>query len=116
MTSLRFVGCRVKLKTLDVVFLQVGCALLFAERQASSHGGLRPPASGSFDSHCLRKSPIHATHPPARITSTSNPFIKHCIKLRISSSYRHSFDFVVVVGLTPILSVSFLLFKSSLSK
>ncbi|URE00362.1 SpoU rRNA Methylase family [Musa troglodytarum] len=24
----------------------------------------RSPASGPFDSHCLRKSPIHATHPP----------------------------------------------------
>ncbi|KAL5822057.1 hypothetical protein ACOSQ3_023939 [Xanthoceras sorbifolium] len=36
------------------------------------------------------------------ITSTSNPFVKHCLKLRHSSSYRHSHASVVVVGTTPI--------------
>ncbi|URE00365.1 SpoU rRNA Methylase family [Musa troglodytarum] len=43
---------------------------------------------------------------PARITSASNPFVKHCVKLRLSSSYRRSCGSALVVGLTPILSVS----------
>lgn len=34
------------------------------------------------------------------ITSTSNPFVKHCVKLRQSSSYRHSHGSVLVVGIT----------------
>ncbi|KAF3975322.1 hypothetical protein CMV_001422 [Castanea mollissima] len=36
------------------------------------------------------------------ITSTSNPFVKHCLKLRHNSSYRHSHGSVLVVGATPI--------------
>lgn len=40
------------------------------------------------------------------ITSTSNPFVKHCVKLRISSSYRHEHGSVLVVGSTPIRSDS----------
>lgn len=36
------------------------------------------------------------------ITSTSNPFVKHCVKLRLSSSYRHEHGSVLVVGSTPI--------------
>lgn len=36
------------------------------------------------------------------ITSPSNPFVKHCLKLRHSSSYRHSHASVLVVGTTPI--------------
>ncbi|XP_062143647.1 uncharacterized protein LOC133851314 [Alnus glutinosa] len=36
------------------------------------------------------------------ITSTSNPFVKHCLKLRHSSSYRHSQGSALVVGATPI--------------
>ena len=38
------------------------------------------------------------------ITSTSNPFVKHCVKLRFSSSYRHFHGSVIVVGATPIRS------------
>ncbi|KAL6560860.1 hypothetical protein OROHE_006037 [Orobanche hederae] len=34
------------------------------------------------------------------ITSTSNPFVKHCVKLRQSSSYRHVHGSVLVVGTT----------------
>lgn len=41
------------------------------------------------------------------ITSTSNPFVKHCLKLRHSSSYRRSHGSVLVVGATPIRSVPF---------
>ncbi|XP_074308558.1 uncharacterized protein LOC141643335 isoform X1 [Silene latifolia] len=37
---------------------------------------------------------------PKLITSTSNPFVKHCVKLRQSSSYRHSHGFVLLVGST----------------
>ncbi|GLU20246.1 hypothetical protein SLE2022_364560 [Rubroshorea leprosula] len=36
------------------------------------------------------------------ITSTSNPFVKHCLKLRNSSSYRHAHGSALVVGSTPI--------------
>ncbi|CAA7395778.1 unnamed protein product [Spirodela intermedia] len=36
------------------------------------------------------------------ISSPSNPFVKHCVKLRQSSSYRRSCGMAVVVGLTPI--------------
>lgn len=36
------------------------------------------------------------------ITSPSNPFVKHCLKLRRSSSYRHSHGSALVVGVTPI--------------
>ncbi|PIN05861.1 SpoU rRNA Methylase family protein [Handroanthus impetiginosus] len=36
------------------------------------------------------------------ITSTSNPFVKHCVKLRQNSSYRHSHGLVLVVSSTPI--------------
>ncbi|XP_039062356.1 uncharacterized tRNA/rRNA methyltransferase YsgA-like isoform X1 [Hibiscus syriacus] len=36
------------------------------------------------------------------ITSTSNPFVKHCLKLKNSSSYRHSHASVLVVGTTPL--------------
>lgn len=32
------------------------------------------------------------------ITSTSNPFVKHCVKLQQSSSYRHFHGSVLVVG------------------
>ncbi|XP_031385979.1 uncharacterized protein LOC116199658 isoform X3 [Punica granatum] len=39
---------------------------------------------------------------PKLITSTSNPFVKHCVKLRQSPSYRHSHGSVLVVGTTPI--------------
>lgn len=40
------------------------------------------------------------------ITSTSNPFVKHCVKLGQSSSYRHSHGSVVVVGSTPIREIT----------
>ncbi|KAG5529631.1 hypothetical protein RHGRI_030121 [Rhododendron griersonianum] len=49
--------------------------------------------------------PAAAVHLPSHvksITSTSNPFVKHCVKLRLSSSYRHQHRSVLVVGSTPI--------------
>ena len=36
------------------------------------------------------------------ITSTSNPFVKHCLRLRSNSSYRRSHGSAVVVGATPL--------------
>ncbi|CAH8344949.1 unnamed protein product [Eruca vesicaria subsp. sativa] len=39
------------------------------------------------------------------ITSTSNPFVKHCLKLRQSASYRHAHGSVLVVGAIPIREV-----------
>ncbi|KAF3532544.1 hypothetical protein DY000_02036271 [Brassica cretica] len=39
------------------------------------------------------------------ITSTSNPFVKHCLKLRQSASYRHAHGSVLVVGAIPIMEV-----------
>lgn len=42
------------------------------------------------------------------ITSATNPFVKHCIKLRNDSSYRRSHGSVVVVGSTPIRFVDML--------
>ncbi|KAJ4964363.1 hypothetical protein NE237_024302 [Protea cynaroides] len=36
------------------------------------------------------------------ITSPSNPFVKHCLKLRQSSTYRHFHGSALVVGTTPI--------------
>ncbi|KAJ6412917.1 hypothetical protein OIU84_005867 [Salix udensis] len=36
------------------------------------------------------------------IASTSNPFVKHCLKLQQNSSYRHSHASALVVGSTPI--------------
>ncbi|KAF8411342.1 hypothetical protein HHK36_003889 [Tetracentron sinense] len=40
------------------------------------------------------------------ITSPSNPFVKHCLKLRHSSSYRHSHASALVLGTTPIREIS----------
>ncbi|KAG2409073.1 hypothetical protein LR48_Vigan01g146200 [Vigna angularis] len=39
---------------------------------------------------------------PKLITSASNPFVKHCVKLRNSSSYRRAHASALVVGATPI--------------
>ncbi|XP_029124819.1 uncharacterized protein LOC109819083 isoform X1 [Cajanus cajan] len=39
---------------------------------------------------------------PKLITSASNPFVKHCLKLRNCSSYRRSHASALVVGATPI--------------
>nr|CAD1841785.1 unnamed protein product [Ananas comosus var. bracteatus] len=40
-----------------------------------------------------------------RITSVSNPLVKHCVRLRLSSSYRRSSRSLLLVGLTPILEI-----------
>ncbi|XP_060185331.1 uncharacterized protein LOC132614801 [Lycium barbarum] len=56
------------------------------------------PNSTTHISQKIESLPFHVNS----ITSTSNPFIKHCLKLRQSSSYRHSHASVLVVGSTPI--------------
>ncbi|KAL2498964.1 tRNA/rRNA methyltransferase (SpoU) family protein [Abeliophyllum distichum] len=48
------------------------------------------------------KNRVAVPHHLKTITSTSNLFVKHCLKLRRSSSYRHSHGSVLVVGTTPI--------------
>ncbi|XP_078433258.1 tRNA/rRNA methyltransferase (SpoU) family protein [Wolffia australiana] len=52
------------------------------------------------------KQSLSSTHPSEIISSPANPFIKHCVKLRQSSSYRRSCGFAVVVGLTPIREIA----------
>ncbi|AEE86864.1 putative 23S rRNA (adenosine(1067)-2'-O)-methyltransferase [Arabidopsis thaliana] len=54
------------------------------------------------------KSPANRVSLPSHvnsITSTTNPFVKHCLKLRQSSSYRHAHGSVLVVGTIPIREV-----------
>ncbi|KAL3845114.1 hypothetical protein ACJIZ3_002517 [Penstemon smallii] len=53
-------------------------------------------------SEIASKRALHLPPNVKTITSTSNPFVKHCVKLRQSSSYRHSHGSVLVVGVTPI--------------
>ncbi|KAJ4782806.1 tRNA/rRNA methyltransferase (SpoU) family protein [Rhynchospora pubera] len=45
------------------------------------------------------------THNGKLISSVSNPLVKHCVKLRLCSSYRRSNGSVLIVGLTPILEI-----------
>ncbi|CAH9106209.1 unnamed protein product [Cuscuta europaea] len=59
------------------------------------------PRSFTPKSTALEKTiylPQHVTS----ISSTSNPFVKHCLKLRTRSSYRLLHGLVLVVGRTPI--------------
>ncbi|XP_021728219.1 uncharacterized protein LOC110695273 [Chenopodium quinoa] len=51
-------------------------------------------------SNCLLTESTRSPPTAKSITSTSNPFVKHCVKLRQSSSYRHSHGSVLVVGTT----------------
>lgn len=65
-----------------------------------------------------RQSPVRIPPLPNHvktITSSSNPFVKHCVKLRQSSSYRHSHGSVLLVGSTPIRSWKAFFFSSSSS-
>ncbi|KAI5419340.1 hypothetical protein KIW84_043486 [Lathyrus oleraceus] len=50
----------------------------------------------------LQEEPISYDEKSKLITSASNPFVKHCLKLRNNSSYRHSHGSVILVGATPI--------------
>lgn len=60
------------------------------------------PAHLNHDDGCGGVVKFHLPSHVNSITSTSNPFVKHCLKLRHSSSYRHSHSSALVVGTTPI--------------
>ncbi|KAL6552105.1 hypothetical protein OROGR_008268 [Orobanche gracilis] len=57
------------------------------------------------DSYITSRKRIKLPQNVETITSTSNPFVKHCVKLRQSSSYRHVHGSVIVVGTTTIRSI-----------
>ncbi|XP_022844182.1 uncharacterized protein LOC111367506 [Olea europaea var. sylvestris] len=61
-----------------------------------------PEAYDDEETENASKITVALPHHVKTITSTSNPFVKHCLKLRQSSSYRQSHDSVLVVGTTPI--------------
>ncbi|XP_030548516.1 uncharacterized tRNA/rRNA methyltransferase slr1673 [Rhodamnia argentea] len=77
--------------------------------------GAKPPPTRRDTTHFRKtvRGPVKQTRTPTAtkslvpnnvelLTSTSNPFVKHCVKLRQSSSYRHSHSSALVVGTTPI--------------
>ncbi|KAF5454380.1 hypothetical protein F2P56_024050 [Juglans regia] len=68
--------------------------LMFSIAQIQTH--FKENASDSVDVKLPLPSHVES------ITSASNPFVKHCIKLRHSTSYRHSHGSVLVVGATPV--------------
>ncbi|EYU30920.1 hypothetical protein MIMGU_mgv1a010272mg [Erythranthe guttata] len=61
-----------------------------------------PPYSPANKNKIASKKTITLPPNATTITSTSNPFVKHCVKIRQSSSYRHFYGYVLVVGATPI--------------
>ncbi|KAL9160718.1 hypothetical protein ABFS82_08G218800 [Erythranthe guttata] len=63
---------------------------------------LTPKAHNDNGSKIASKKTITLPPNATTITSTSNPFVKHCVKIRQSSSYRHFYGYVLVVGATPI--------------
>ncbi|KAL7143875.1 hypothetical protein ABFS83_08G220700 [Erythranthe nasuta] len=63
---------------------------------------LSPRAHSDDGSKIASKKTITLPPNATTITSTSNPFVKHCVKIRQSSSYRHFHGYVLVVGATPI--------------
>ncbi|KAF5791175.1 putative 23S rRNA (guanosine(2251)-2'-O)-methyltransferase [Helianthus annuus] len=67
----------------------------------SSQSLTKIPAAGGA-AGCSAATPSILPFHVKSITSTSNPFVKHCVKLRNSTSYRHSHGSVLLVGTTPI--------------
>lgn len=63
-----------------------------------------PPQQQLQHTHPQELRISHNDVKPKLITSASNPFVKHCLKLRNNSSYRRSHGSVLVVGSTPIRS------------
>ncbi|KAK2978745.1 hypothetical protein RJ640_003904 [Escallonia rubra] len=63
---------------------------------------LKAPNACADEDECDINSSLPLPYHVKCITSTSNPFVKHCLKLRHSPSYRHSHGSVLVVGSTPI--------------
>ncbi|KAL2241100.1 uncharacterized protein LOC105178232 [Sesamum indicum] len=75
---------------------------IFQPRITTRKNYHRPEAYDDNDSEIASKKRILLPPNVKTITSTSNPFVKHCVKLRQSSSYRHFHGLVLVVGTTPI--------------
>ncbi|KAL3628095.1 hypothetical protein CASFOL_028197 [Castilleja foliolosa] len=61
-----------------------------------------PKVCDGNDGEIASKKTITLPSNVGTITSTSNQFVKHCVKLRQSSSYRHVHGSVLVVGATTI--------------
>ncbi|KAI4325865.1 hypothetical protein MLD38_031229 [Melastoma candidum] len=59
------------------------------------------PSSGSPTSLPPKEKEVGVDH----ISSVSNPFVKHCVRLRCSSSHRRSHRSLLLVGTTPIREV-----------
>ncbi|CAN6450849.1 unnamed protein product [Victoria cruziana] len=57
-----------------------------------------PPVITQSEAGQGRRPPAHVES----ISSPTNPFVKHCLKLRQSSKYRYTSASAIVVGLTPI--------------
>lgn len=55
-------------------------------------------SDGKTDKNYRVDLPSHVNY----ISSVANPYVKHLVKLRQSTSYRHSVGSVVVVGSTPL--------------
>lgn len=55
-------------------------------------------SDGKTDKNSRVDLPSHVNY----ISSVANPYVKHLVKLRQSTSYRHSVGSVVVVGSTPL--------------
>ncbi|XP_024978426.1 uncharacterized protein LOC112515742 [Cynara cardunculus var. scolymus] len=82
-------------------FPQSSPLFLCKQHLHSSLSLIQPPKSQNGDPKEATPSKILPFHVKS-ITSTSNPFVKHCVKLRNSSSYRHSHGSVLLVGTTPL--------------
>ncbi|XP_071711889.1 uncharacterized protein [Rutidosis leptorrhynchoides] len=72
-----------------------------------SHTSIPPTKSSAgrcnaVNGDCSPATPSILPFSVKSITSTSNPFVKHCVKLRNSSSYRHFHGSVLLVGSTPL--------------
>ncbi|KAI3499886.1 hypothetical protein L1887_35700 [Cichorium endivia] len=70
-------------------------SLILPTKTLNAHGDV-------VDGHYSEATPSIPPFHVKSITSTSNPFVKHCVKLRNSSSYRHSHGSVLLVGTTPL--------------
>ncbi|KAJ0097090.1 hypothetical protein Patl1_28354 [Pistacia atlantica] len=68
----------------------------------STNANSKLPTHLNHDDGCAGAVKFHMPSHVNFISSTSNPFVKHCLKLRHSSSYRHSHSSALVVGTTPI--------------
>ncbi|GMH14681.1 hypothetical protein Nepgr_016522 [Nepenthes gracilis] len=74
-------------------------------RLSIPHAVVRSLSSYDESKNCSSLPVSRTIDLPSRVkslTSTSNPFVKHCLKLRQSSSYRHTHGSALIIGSTPI--------------